>query len=227
MRYHIIRFVTQLAAIALFAVSAKAAVEMEMVAVDGDVLLTGSGTLNLSSTTDLATSGTNALSVIDAAGSFSPSAVTGSNAVAEVRVECGGVTGPTTLGTGADTWKGDEGSGDTVGIYGDGESYGASGDGLCVLVPLAYVSGAQLNGSTRFINSSLSSLGVTKGAYRWTWGTGAFADSLTLYIGGKPLPSTVEPPAIEPPMAVPTVPRSLMLVLMILLALLGVRRARR
>ena len=217
MGYQIIRFVTQLAAIALFSVSTKAAVEMEMVAVGGDVLLTGSGTLNLSSTTDLATSGTKALSVIDAAGSFSPSAVTGSHVAAEVRVECGGVTGPTTLGTGTDTWKGDEGSGDIIGIYGDGESYGASGDGLCLLVPLAYVSGAQLKGSARFINSSLSSLGVTKGTYRWTWGTGASADSLTLYIGGKPATPTV----------VPTVPRSLMLLLVILLALMGVKRVRR
>ena len=75
------------------------------------------------------------------------------------------------------------------------------------------MSGDQLSGSARFANASLSSLGVTKGTYRWTWGTGASADSLTLYIGGKPAPPTV----------VPTVPRSLMFVL----ARLGVKRAHR
>ena len=201
----------------LSSLPAWSAVEMEMIAVDGDVLLTATGSLNLSTTTNLASSGTTARGTIDAGGNFSPSAVAGSAAPTEVRIECGSVSGPIVLGNGADVWSGDEGSGDMLGIYGDGESYGASGDGLCLLVPLAYVSGAQLKGSARFINSSLSSLGVTKGTYRWTWGTGASADSLTLYIGGKP----------APPTAVPTVPRSLMLVLMILLALVGVKRARR
>ena len=75
------------------------------------------------------------------------------------------------------------------------------------------MSGDRLSGSARFANASLSSLSLTKGTYRWTWGTGASADSLTLYIGGKP----------APPAAVPTVRRSLM----ILLARLGVKRARR
>lgn len=200
--------------------AAHAAVEMEMVAVDGDVLLTGTGTLNLSDTSDFSTAGLKALSAIDAAGQFSPSAVTGSNIAAEVRVECGGVTGPTALGSGGTTWKADEGSGQIFGIYGAGENLGASGDGLCLLVPNGYVSGAQISGSARFINASLSSIGVTKGTYQWIWGAGANADSLTLYVGGKPAP-------INAPKPVPALPVWYMLAMALLLALFGARKARR
>ena len=200
--------------------AAHAAVEMEMVAVDGDVLLTSTGTLNLSDTSDFSTAGLKALSAIDAAGQFSPSAVTGPNIEAEVRVECGGVTGPTTLGSGDTTWKADEGSGETMGIYGAGETLGAAGDGLCLLVPKGYVSGAKLSGSARFLNASLSSLGVTKGTYQWAWGAGATADSITLYIGGKPAP-------ILAPKPVPTLPVWFMLAMAMLLALLGATKAHR
>ena len=203
--------------LAILPATTYAAVELEMVSVDSDVVLSGSGTLNLSSTTNFATSGTKTQSAIDAGGLFAPSTVTGSNTEVEVRVECGSVTGPVSLGSGAAVSKSDEGSGHTFGIFGAGENYGSGGKGLCLLVEKAYVSGDQLSGSARFANASLSSLGVTKGTYRWTWGTGASVDSLTLYIGGKP----------APPTAVSTMPRSLMLVLMILLALMGVKRARR
>ena len=204
--------------------AAHAAVEMEMVAVDGDVLLTGTGTLNLSDTSDFSTAGLKALSAIDAAGQFSPSAVTGSNIAAEVRVECGGVTGPTTLGSGDTTWKADEGSGDTIGIYGAGETLGATGDGLCLLVPKSYVSGAKLSGSARFVNTSLSSLGVTKGTYQWAWGEGATADSITLYVGGKPAPIVAPIPVPKP---VPALPVWYMFAMALLLALFGARKARR
>ena len=214
MRYLLCRLVLGL--IAILPVSTYAAVEMEMVATGSDVILSGSGTLNLSSTTNFATSGTKTQSAIDAGGLFAPSAITGSNTEVEVRVECGGVTGPVSLGSGTAVNKSDEGRGHTFGIFGAGENYGSGGAGLCLLVEKAYVSGDQLSGSARFANTSLSSLGVTKGTYRWTWGTGASADSLTLYIRGKP----------SPPTPVPTTPGALMLLLMILLALMGVKRAR-
>jgi hypothetical protein len=126
-----------------------AAVEMEMVSVDSDVVLSGSGTLNLSSTTNFATSGTKTQSAIDAGGLFAPSAVTGSNTEVEVRVECGSVTGPVSLGSGTAVSKSDEGSGHTFGIFGAGENYGSGGKGLCLLVEKAYVSGDQLSGSAR------------------------------------------------------------------------------
>lgn len=203
------RIIAGLVAGALLSGYARAAVEMEMVAVAGDVILTASGTLNLTSTSNIATAGSTAVSAVDASGNFSPSVVAGLSVPTEVRVECA-VLGPTTFGDGTDTWKADEGSGDTLGIYGLGESYGAAEPGLCLLVPRDYVSGAQLMGSATFINSSLSSLGVTKGVYTWSWGAGDSADSLTLYIGGKPEQKALEVPTM-------TFPLTLILAVMVLL----------
>lgn len=196
--------------------SVDAALEMELRAVDGDVVLTASGTLDLSSTTDLATEGTTAQSAVDAAGTFAPSVVAGSHTATQVRIECGDVSGPLTIGQGTETWKGDSGSGGIVGIYGGGETFGAAGDGLCIMTPKDYVSGAEISASSRFINSSLSSLGVTTGAYRWTWGTGANADSLTLYVGGKPQPKSV-----------PNFPMSMLIFLVFVVGLFGAAKTSR
>ena len=196
--------------------SVDAALEMELRAVDGDVVLMASGTLDLSSTTNLAPDSTTAQSAIDAAGAFAPSVVAGSHTAIQVRIECGDVAGPLTIGQGTETWKGDSGTGGIVGIYGGGETYGAAGDGLCIMVPKDYVSGAEISASSRFINSSLSSLGVIAGTYRWTWGTGANADSLTLYIGGRPSP-----------ISVPSLPISMLIFLVGGLGLFGAVRASR
>ena len=157
---------------------------MQILAADGDVTLTASGTIDLATTTNLATQGTLAKGAVDPGGAFAPSAIAGPPGSIEVRIECGGVVGPGAFGAGTATWEGDEGAGDTFGTYGDGESYGASGDGLCLIVPLNYQSGASLSGTAKFTNTSLSDMGLTKGTYEWSWGNGA--DSLVLNVGERP-----------------------------------------
>jgi PEP-CTERM motif len=62
-------------------------------------------------------------------------------------------------------------------------------------VPWGYVSGAPISGiGSYYSNETLSSLGLTLGnTYRYTWGTGAHADSLTIRIGdglATPEPAT-------------------------------------
>ena len=50
-----------------------------------------------------------------------------------------------------------------------------------------------LSGSATWDSQTFSSLGVTPGTYKWTWGSGANADSFTLNIGTAgivPEPST-------------------------------------
>ena len=67
------------------------------------------------------------------------------------------------------------------GIVGLGTFDEASGG--VVAVPQGYVSGTPLGTSTAtFSNATISSLGLTPGAYVWTWGDGATADSFTLDI---------------------------------------------
>jgi hypothetical protein len=59
------------------------------------------------------------------------------------------------------------------------------------VVPSGYVSGATLSDTSTYDNATFSSLGVTPGNYKETWGTGANADSFTLQIG----PATTPEPA--------------------------------
>jgi PEP-CTERM motif len=62
-----------------------------------------------------------------------------------------------------------------------------------LFVPLSYVSGARLSGTSTYLGQSFASLGVTPGTYIWTWGSGEHADSFTLDVGG-----VIPPPVPEP-----------------------------
>jgi hypothetical protein len=50
-------------------------------------------------------------------------------------------------------------------------------------VPVGYVSGSYIEGSTTYLNQTLSSLGVTPGTYIYSWGSGANSSILTLQVG--------------------------------------------
>ena len=76
------------------------------------------------------------------------------------------------------------GSGDLFGIYID---Y-ATSKPLLVL-PLNYVSGDSLNGTSRFDGYTLTDLGLNPGVFSWTWGTNPNADSLELRIEAVPAPA--------------------------------------
>jgi hypothetical protein len=96
-----------------------------------------------------------------------------------------GFTGPKSFGTGSGA-SGDSGSGGTVGIY-------ENADPGVLLLPHGYVSGSALSSTTTFDNATFTSLGLTPGVYKWTWGSGATADSFTLDIaatGAAPETST-------------------------------------
>jgi PEP-CTERM motif len=104
-----------------------------------------------------------------------------------------GVTGPAiTFGTGG-IFFADSGSGNVVGLGTFDETSGG-----IVAVPQDYVSGAPLGTSTdTWTNATISSLGLTPGAYVWSWGSGATADTFTLDIAagrfGAPPPAVPEP----------------------------------
>ena len=90
----------------------------------------------------------------------------------------GGLTGPTSFGSGAVAHDASFGSGDATGI---------NGTLTRIYVPHGYVSGA-LSDSMTFNGATFATLGVTPGTYTWNWGTGANADSYTLQIGGAGVP---------------------------------------
>jgi hypothetical protein len=104
-----------------------------------------------------------------------------------------GITGPAiTFGTGGEFFA-DGGSGGIVGLGTFDETTGG-----VVAVPQDYVSGTSLGTSTAtWTNATISSLGLTPGAYVWSWGSGATADTFTLDISaggvGGGGPGTPEP----------------------------------
>jgi MYXO-CTERM domain-containing protein len=72
-------------------------------------------------------------------------------------------------------------------------TFGVASGGV-VAVPQDYVSGTPLGTSTAtWTNTTISGLGLTPGAYVWTWGSGATADTFTLDIatGTPAVPETV------------------------------------
>jgi PEP-CTERM motif len=97
------------------------------------------------------------------------------------------INGPTSFGTFAIAGAvPSSGSGDRVGIFNFIQPPPESSE---ILVPLGYVFGNPLSSSDTWDNQTFSSLHATPGTYKWTWGSGADADSFTLIIG-VPEPST-------------------------------------
>ena len=91
------------------------------------------------------------------------------------------VGGPAYFGTGGPAVA-STGSGDRLAIYGLG----------AIAVPQGYISGTPLYGTASYDNTTLAALGVRTGIYKYSGGSGAHADSLTLYIG---VPAPIPEPA--------------------------------
>ena len=88
-----------------------------------------------------------------------------------------GGSGPTSFGSGFQR-DANSGTGDFVGIF--------SGE---LVVPRGYVSDTALSDSSTYNSATFSTLGVTPGTYKWTWGTGP-DQNFTLQIGPAGVPDT-------------------------------------
>ena len=94
-----------------------------------------------------------------------------------------GITGPSSFGTDTNfSAYPNSASGDLFGIV--------SGIGQSQLVlPLNYMSGDNLHGTSRFINFTLADFGLNPGVFTWNWGMGQNADSFQLRIEPVPVPA--------------------------------------
>jgi len=155
--------------------AAHSAVIVDATIVGNDVVFEGSGTLN-----------TNGLSLspfspVPNAASVAPlfSELSIGPSGAQPWDNYGGIfSGPTNFGPGNPTPM-DSGSGDRVIISPLGGLLG---------VPVGYVSGAALNSTSIINGATFDTLGMSRGQYVWTWGSGANADSFTLNVIPAPLP---------------------------------------
>jgi hypothetical protein len=139
----------------------------------GDVVATGTGTLNLTALTGTEVTGSlsGLVDPMDAAVLLGPPGLADTDDYTSISV-------PPSLGTGGIT-NATSGSGPIVGVL-IGE----------IRVPHGYVSGTQLDDSSTWDNSTFASLGLTPGTYIYTWGSAAngTADSVTVQIGPAAAP---------------------------------------
>jgi len=137
-----------------------------------NVVMTGSGSLNITGMTFDTSGLVNAGVTPGEAGAF-PGALS-----ANVDIYLG-LTGPTSFGSG----------GFISASSGSGGLFGVQGNGGFLEVPMGYVSGASLSATDTFNNKTLSGLGLTPGTYTFNLPH----DTLTVEIGvaAVPEPSTL------------------------------------
>jgi hypothetical protein len=92
--------------------------------------------------------------------------------------EYAGGTGPASFGTGGEAFASSN-SGGIIGV-----------EAGSLAVPLGYVSGTLLSGSSTYDGQTFATLGLTPGTYVYTWGSGPDADHATINIESVPEPST-------------------------------------
>ncbi len=138
--------------------------------VGGNVVATGSGTIDL---TDLSLFGTGI--VITSVTPSSGRITIGPAASPAFTTVYTGFTGPTSFGSGGTTFP-SSGSGPIVGTI----------TSSLLVVPEGYVSGSTLSDTSTYDDATFASLGMTPGTYTWTWGSGSAADSFTIEVVPEP-----------------------------------------
>ncbi len=155
---------------------ADAKVVIDIFQEGGNVVATGSGTIDLTDLNESPAGPANGPPELDAADGF---ARVGAYSTI---IGFTGVSGPASFGPGGQ-FIASTGSGDAFGVLG-----GVGGGSLQTYY--GYTSKSPLSGSSTYDGQTLASLGLTPGRYVYTWGSGADADRLTVNIGGVPEPAT-------------------------------------
>jgi hypothetical protein len=152
---------------------AGSVVNMTLLEVGGDVVLSGSGTMN---TTSLGLTQVffRSSGVVPQASQFG-CGLAGPGPFNCVIFTGGTITSPSNFGTSGQT-IGNSGTGNFFGI-----GFGNSSNRL--FVPTGYVSGSFVSGTTTFNSTTLATLGATPGTYTWSWGSGPTASSIILQVG--------------------------------------------
>jgi hypothetical protein len=165
----------------LVCAQARAAVIITLEQVGTNVVATGTGSVNLG-----------ALSLVSTTQNSPPFMTPNGgrlligNSSAGYDLYSGTVSGASSFGSGG------EADASTGTGTGDPLSTPAFGPPDFFIVPSNYSSGASISGSATWDNTTLAALGVKPGTYKWTWGSGGDADSMTLNVVGS-VATTPEP----------------------------------
>lgn len=181
-RYQYAGRLTGLLGLALLAAgTAPAQATMIVTALEtgGDVVFSGSGTLDLADWDFSAT--VEAIGItVDPDQSLTLGAVPAFLSIYGENGVSTDFTGPTSIGPGVALMTADSSAGDYFGLVFLPSS-------PLLFVPQGY-SGGALSGSATYAGETFASLGLAPGTYVWTWGSGSSADTFVLNI---PEPSAV------------------------------------
>jgi hypothetical protein len=176
--------------IVLTPMPSSASITLRVEQIGLDVVITGSGTANLSGLTFVANNNfwTNYISDIEV--------YVGPDAFNDGNVSLySGIVGPLSFGIDSSLYELADNvgnSGDLFGILAD------NGSGINQLVlPLGYSSNSPLSGVSRFSSLTIAQLGLTPGQLTtWSWGSGANADSLRLEVADSASPVPAPAPLL-------------------------------
>jgi hypothetical protein len=169
---------TALAIMLLAASSAQAAFIVTIEQVGSDVVYTGSGSIDTSALMSLGSSfGVPFTGLTPDLGRCVGGKISPRPTPVPSVDNYSGASGPASFGPGS-LANATSGEGDFVSIQGDGSLF----------VPVGYVTGNPLSFTDTIRMRTIAGLGITTDTYVWTWGSGATADSFTIY-AGVPLPT--------------------------------------
>ena len=162
--------------------AADAAMILRLEEVGGDVVVRGSGTINLSGLT-LKASLNDYDNIFTSIQLYAGPATIGDGVVDQ----WSGMTGPSTIGTDDSVFiPADAGTGNLFGVVSDDRS-DPGGTPLPLLVlPRSYVSGTALNGTTRYVEQTFATMGISPGTLTWTLPS---ADTVTITTDAEPVPA--------------------------------------
>lgn len=142
-----------------------------------DVVVTGSGSVDLTGLTLLGS--TSSLAFISTHATWGSALSIGPVASEPVYSYGGLVSSDPDFGSSSLWTPASTGSGDKISLIVNELTF----LGPALHLPSAYVSGAALAATSTWLGASFASLNLNPGTYTWTWGSGSHADSATLIIG--------------------------------------------
>jgi len=168
---------------------AQAILLLKVEQIGRDVVVTGSGSVNLSDlsfgdSTNEFTNTFTATQLYAGPAAFSNGAVK----------SYAGLQGPSTIGTKADAVLLPDdsvaSSGDLLGLVSNDQSNGDGTGKPLLILPQSYTSNEPLAGSSFYSETSYADFGLTEGTSKtWSWGSGANADSLQVQAGSTQVPA--------------------------------------
>jgi hypothetical protein len=148
----------------------------------GDVVMTGSGMLNLTAWS------WGGGSTSSGAGVLANSTIAvGPTSPIDFYRNPTNFIGPLSIGPGTGNFNfATSGTGNHFGL-----EFAGGGQSPRIVVQTGYISGNPLSASATLTGKTLASLGMTPGSYTWSWGSGGNADSLKLNVGSTPTRPTL------------------------------------